>query len=64
MKSQCDSSPDLAEQQQTAADPQTKPADLGHDCLQAAIIRTHHGNWILLSPKFDIHFTFARTVEG
>ena len=44
------------EQRQAAADPQTKPPDLGWDRLKAAIVYNHHRRLLLLlSPKADTH---------
>jgi len=41
------------EQRQAAADPQTKPPDLG--CESAIIYNHHHDLLLLLSPKADTH---------
>jgi len=50
---------------QAAADPQTRPNDLG--CESACRLQeshTHHRHLLLLSPKADTHFTIPRRVEG
>jgi len=55
-----------AERRQAAADPQTKPDDLGcESACQAASVYTHHRYLLLLlSPKADTHFTVPWRVEG
>jgi len=55
-----------AERRQAAADPQTKPDDLGYEsACQAARVYTHHRYLLLLlSPKADTHFTVPWRVEG
>jgi len=53
---------------QAAADPETRPNDLG--CESACRLpesHTHHRHLLLLpvlSPKADTHFTIPRRVEG
>jgi len=52
-------------QRQAAADPQTKPTDLG---CRLTHIYIHHRHLLLLSPKADTvsdtDFTVSRRVEG
>jgi len=50
-----------------AANPQTKPTDLGCESAErlAATIRRHHRLLLLLlSSQADTHFTVPRRVEG
>jgi len=62
-QSHCESSPgsfDECRMVQAAADPQTKPNDLG---CESAYTHLRH-LLLLLSPKADTHFTIPRRVEG
>ena len=54
------------EQRQVAADPQTKPTDLGCESANRLLLslHTHFRHLILLSPKVDIHFTVPQRAEG
>jgi len=54
-------------QRRAAADPPTKPTDLGVEsacigCYNMTYI--HHRHLLLLSPKADTHFTVPRRVES
>jgi len=55
------------ERRQTAADPQTKPNDLGCESAcrlpESTVYIHHHHLLLLLSPKADTHFTVPRRVE-
>jgi len=50
----------------SAADPPTKPTDLGVEsaCIGCDMTYIHHRRLLLLSPKADTHFTIPRRVEG
>jgi len=51
---------------QAAADPQTRPTDLGCESGGRLLymVYIHHRHLLLLSPKADTHFTVPRRVEG
>ena len=53
-------------QRRMAADPPTKPTDLGIEsaCIGCYMTYIHHRHLLLLSPKVDIHFTIPWRVEG
>jgi len=52
-------------QRRAAADPQTKPTDLGFEsaCIGCVMTYIHHRHLLLLSPKADTHFTVPRRVR-
>jgi len=52
------------EWREVAADPQTKPNNVGWESA-CRPPETHHRHLLLLlSPKADTHFTIPRTAEG
>ena len=52
-------------QRRAAADPPTKPTDLGvESACTGCYAYIHHRHLLLLSPKADTHFTVPRSHEG
>ena len=52
------------EQRQAAADPQTKPTDLGCESACRLLSCTSTSSLLLLIPKADTHFIIPRRIEG
>jgi len=68
--SHCESSPGSSDECRSArlaaANPPTKPTDLGVEsaCIGCYVTYIHHRHLLLLSPKADTHFTVPQRVEG